>query len=233
MATVLYGFPSLAESRTQDQRKCEQQLVTAADRYISCLLRARSARSAKRSHEILEKKINRCQGIYRPHFEAVVGRFGEDACTRARVDTLADYIEQATLQIHSASSLGNRGGLPRSGQEARPDSKLVESNASLALRIDFPNDEASMEEYKNHLISLSSFLEENPAITQVVLRVQSPDLYGAFDPAELNETLKDFPTEIQLETRPQGSAQPALTGNQEALADPVKYVRGSPFEATP
>ena len=106
------------------------KLVTAADRYVSCLLRARSARSAKSSSEVLEKKLSRCEGIYRPHFEAIVQRFGERACTDAKADILANYIEYATFQIHSASSPGDRGEIASAWKGEGTASNLLESPLS-------------------------------------------------------------------------------------------------------
>ena len=232
-AVMLWSAPLSAESREQAKRKCEQSLVTAADRYVSCLLRARSARSAKSSSEVLEKKLSRCEGIYRPHFEAIVQRFGERACTDAKADILANYIEYATFQIHSASSPGDRGEIASAWKGEGTASNLLESTPSLALWVDYPNQEVSMDEYKTYLISLSSFLKENPAITEVVLRIEDPSLHVAFERYNFNDALKDYPAEVRLQALPETDGPSTLGKTPEPAIGPVKYVSGSAFNPTP
>ena len=224
---------SEAEARSQDKRKCEQKLVTAADRYVSCLLRARSARSAQRSSDVLEQKLNRCEGIYRPQVLAAVNDFGEEACTRTNAHDLAKYIEHATWQIHSASSIETRQSLPLAWTDGGTNSVPVESEFSMALWVEHPDKQPSLDEYTRYLISLSSFLEENPAITDVVIRIQDPELYGDSEMSTLNETLKDFPATVRLHAPTQKTGQVTQDEQPESTEGPIQYVSGSAFDATP
>ena len=109
----------------------------------------------------------------------------------------------------------------------------MKSAPSLALWVDYPTHTISTDEYKTYLLSLSSFLKENPAITEVVLRINDPDLHGAFERSNFNETLKDFPAEVRLEALPEETEPSSLSEKPAPAINPLKYVISPAFDSAP